>query len=491
MSALETDATNGKIEVCNDERRSRAEIVLPPETDARMTDPAEADFGHQARQLRVDTLIILRWLAIIGQTIATLATFFYFDFDFPIGLSFIAIATSALLNVALRLATTRTFRLDDGEAGLLLSYDILQLSALLYLTGGVANPFAMLFLAPVMISAVSLPRKLTILLGLLMIAASTILTVEYLPLPWYEGVQLHFPLLYRTGVWTSLALSAAFIGLYAARVSDEARQLSTALAATELVLEREQHLSQLDGLAAAAAHELGTPLATISVVTKELLKSAPAHAPALADDLALLAQEALRCRDILRKLVSLGSADTGNLLDRQSLETMIEEVVEPHREFGVEVEVVKDGPPGEPSFARNPGIVYGLGNLVENAVDFANSKVRIEALWSRDLIVIVIEDDGPGFSQNILNRLGDPYVSSRSSDRRTKNEPGSGLGLGLFIAKTLLERSGATVTTANAQPPKTGARVTITWPRSALERTPDSSREARPQGEAPSWDEAR
>lgn len=440
-----------------------------------MTNTADADFGHQARQLRVDTLIILRWLAIAGQTFATLVTFFYFQFDFPIGLSFIAIATSACLNAALRLATTRTFRLDDGEAALLLAYDILQLSALLYLTGGVANPFAMLFLAPVMISAVSLPRKLTILLGVLMIAAATILTVEFQPLPWYEGVELHFPLLYRTGVWTALVLSAAFIGLYAARVSDEARQLSTALAATELVLEREQHLSQLDGLAAAAAHELGTPLATIAVVTKELQKSALASAPALADDLALLAQEARRCREILRKLVSLGQADTGSLLDMQTLETLLEEVVDPHRAFGVDIELTRRGPPEEPSFSRNPGIVYGLGNLVENAVDFASSRVRIEALWSKELVVIVIEDDGPGFSQAILNRLGDPYVSGRPTDRRTKNEPGSGLGLGLFIAKTLLERSGATVTTANVQAPSTGAKVTITWPRAALERSSGNS----------------
>lgn len=464
---------------------ARARIAASSETDPRpMINPADADLGHQARQLRVDTLIILRWLAIIGQTIATLATYYYFNFDFPIGLSFIAIATSACLNVALRLGTPRTFRLDDSEAALLLSYDILQLSALLYLTGGVANPFAMLFLAPVMISAVSLPRKLTILLGLLMIAAATILTVEFLPLPWYEGVQLHFPLLYRTGVWTSLVLSAAFVGLYAARVSDEARLLSTALAATELVLEREQHLSQLDGLAAAAAHELGTPLATIALVTKELQKSLPENAPALADDLALLAQEALRCREILRKLVSLGSEDTGGLLDQASMETLIQEVVEPHRAFGVEVEVIKSGPPDEPAFVRNPAIVYGLGNLVENAVDFAHSKVKIEASWSRNLVVVVIEDDGPGFSQHILNRLGDPYVSGRSSERRTKTEPGAGLGLGLFIAKTLLERSGATVTTANALPPKTGARVTIVWPRSALERSAaGGERDTRP-GEA-------
>lgn len=434
-----------------------------------MTSASDIDFGQKARQLRVDTLIMLRWLAIVGQAMATLATYFVLGFKFPIGLCFIAIATSACLNIGLRLGTPRTFRLDDGEAAFLLAYDILQLSALLYLTGGLENSFAMLFLAPVMISAVSLPRKLTIFLGLLMIAAATILTVEFLPLPWYPGVDLHFPLLYRTGVLASLVLSAAFIGIYAARVSDEARLLSAALAATELVLEREQHLSQLDGLAAAAAHELGTPLATITIVTKELQKLVPATAPALAEDLALLAQETQRCREILRKLASLGS-DTGSVLNVQSLEALIAEVVEPCRDFGVAIEIVKTGRVSEPACARNPGILYGLGNLVENACDFANSKVRIAAQWSQGHVVISIEDDGPGFSASVLSRLGDPYVSSRSTDRRTKGEPGAGLGLGLFIAKTLLERSGASVQTSNVEAPQTGARVVISWPRSAFER---------------------
>jgi two-component system sensor histidine kinase RegB len=434
-----------------------------------MTITTDDDFGLKARRLRVDTLIMLRWVAIIGQTIATLHTYFILKFEFPIGLCFIAIVTSAALNIGLRLGTSRSFRLGDGEAAALLAYDILQLSGLLFLTGGLTNSFSMLLLAPVMISAVSLPRQLTLLLGVLMVGAATMLTVDYMPLPWYRGDKLHFPLLYRAGVWASLALSAAFIGVYAARVSDEARLLATALVATELVLEREQHLSQLDGLAAAAAHELGTPLATITLITKELQKSAPTSAPAMIDDLALLQQEAQRCREILRKLASLG-ADEGSVLNVLSLEGLIEEVVGPQRNFGVTVEVVKYGSSAEPVCPRNPGILYGLGNLVENAIDFAKSKVRIEAHWSQDLVVITIEDDGPGFSPAILDRLGEPYVSSRAMERRTKNEAESGLGLGLFIAKTLLERSGADLQTSNVEPPRRGARITISWPRSAFER---------------------
>jgi two-component system sensor histidine kinase RegB len=435
----------------------------------KMIQRTEDQFGETARHLRVETLVLLRWIAIAGQTIAMIYVYYYLKFKFPIGLCFVAIATSSALNIALRAGTPRSFRLDDSEAAVLLGYDILQLAALLYLTGGVVNSFAMLFLAPVMISAVSLPRKLTVLLGILMVAAATLLTVEYEPLPWRDGEDLQFPLLYRMGVWAALVLSAAFIGIYAARVSDEARQLAGALTATELVLERAQHLTQLDGLAAAAAHELGTPLATITLITSELQKAAPQSAPAISEDLALLAQEARRCREILRKLNSLHS-DEALVLNVLQIGTLIEEVVEPLRDQDVKVIVTQQGPSPIPVCTRNPGILYGLGNLLENAVDFARTMVRVEARWTETLVAIVIEDDGPGFAPKILDRLGDPYVSDRSRERRLKVHPDSGLGLGLFIAKTLLERSGALVETGNVEAPRTGARVTVSWRRAAFER---------------------
>jgi len=428
-------------------------------------------YDEDSRRLRVGTLIFLRWIAIIGQSIACLVVYFVLDFDFPVGLCFVFIVASGTLNFGLRFGTSGTFRLSDLEAVVLLCYDLVQLSFLLYLTGGVTNPFVMLLLAPVTISAVSLPRNLTLFLGITMLAAATFLCVEFEPLPWYENESLRFPLLYRASIWASLALSAAFIALYAARVSDEGRLLATALAATELVLEREQHLSQLDGLAAAAAHELGTPLATITLIIRELQKSS-SNCPAegLKEDLDLLAQEAARCREILGKLASLG-ADQGTMMNVLSIDTLIEEVVEPQREFGVKLEISKrgNGAAAPPALARNPGLLYGLGNLVENAIDFAESRVRIDAWWSRDLVTILIEDDGPGFSSAILDRLGDPYLRGRPTERRTKNDSQSGLGLGLFIAKTLLERSGATVETYNVSPPRTGAVVKVTWARSALE----------------------
>jgi two-component system sensor histidine kinase RegB len=323
----------------------------------------------------------------------------------------------------------------------------------------------------VMISAVSLPRNLTLVLGILMVAVATLLVVEYEPLPWTENEPLHFPLLYRLGVWAALTLSAAFVAMYAGRVSDEARDLAGALAATELVLEHAQHLTQLDGLAAAAAHELGTPLATITLTISELQKSTTESPSAIQDDLALLAQEARRCREILRKLNSLGTEEA-HVLNVLTIATLIEEVVEPLRDQDVEIQVVKAGQNPAPVCARNPGLLYGLGNLVENAIDFAQSKVQIEARWSEKLVFITIVDDGPGFSPKILDRVGDPYVRENSAHRRLKTDPeaGMGLGLGLFIAKTLLERSGALVEFDNVAAPRTGAQIRVSWPREIFER---------------------
>jgi len=432
-----------------------------------MPDLSDIDLGRRARRLRVDTLVRLRWLAIAGQLAAVLGTYFGLRFNLPIGPCLLGIGVSAALNVALRLRLPRTHRLADRPAAALLAFDILQLSALLYLTGGIENPFVMLFLAPVMISAVSLPKRLTLALGVLTIACATGLTVEHMPLPWYDSLQLALPLLYRVSIWVALVLGVAFIGIYAVRVAEEARRLGDALTATELVLAREQHLTQLDGLAAAAAHELGTPLATIALVAAELRKQL-AHDAAVKDDLGLLSQEIARCRTILGKLTSL-SEESDGVFDRMKLSQLIEEVVEPQRHFGVEVKVRQEGDGPEPVCLRNPGIMYGLGNLVENAIDFARSEVRLVAKWSAQSVTVTIEDDGPGFSPDVLGHLGEPYVSTRF-DRRAKSEEGFGLGLGLFIAKTLLERSGAAVNTTNSEPPSTGACIVIRWPREIFER---------------------
>jgi two-component system sensor histidine kinase RegB len=270
------------------------------------------------------------------------------------------------------------------------------------------------------------------------------------------------PPLYVAGVWAAVSIALGFIGIYAWRVAEEGRQLSEALAATELVLAREQHISALDGLAAAAAHELGTPLATIRLVAREIERAA-SDGP-FKDDIALLREQVDRCREILKKLTSLHEEDAPHT--EMSIRHLLEDVAAPHREFGVTIAIDAQGSPGEPVGRRNPGVLYGLGNLVENAVDFADREVRITARWSADEIDVRILDDGPGFPPEVLARLGDPYLTTRGIHGDGAGADRPGLGLGVFIAKTLLERSGAKVGFGNTE---TGAEVSITWPRGAFE----------------------
>jgi len=414
--------------------------------------------------LRLDTLIRLRWLAVTGQIAALVAVNLFLGFPLPISSCLAVVILSALVNVLLRAKYPVARRLSDAAAGPLLAYDLLQLTALLYLTGGLKNPFALLYLAPVMISATALAWSTTVLLGILAAICAGAVGLWARPLPWVGEAVPVLPDLYLAGIWVALTVSIGFIGLHAWRVAEEARELADALAATELVLAREQHLSAIDGLAAAAAHELGTPLSTIALVVKEMQRAMPAGAP-YADDVALLRDQVSRCRDILQKLTSLRAGDAP--FDRMPVRQLLEEVVEPHRDFGIAIVVVIAEHADDPVIDRNPGLLYGLGNLVENAVDFAATRVDIAAEWTANSLVVVVEDDGPGFSPEVSARIGQPYVTSRARDRQDPDEE-SGLGLGFFIAKTLLERTGATLTFENRPLPATGASIRITWPRRAL-----------------------
>jgi two-component system sensor histidine kinase RegB len=268
------------------------------------------------------------------------------------------------------------------------------------------------------------------------------------------------------GVWLSIVVAIGVTSLYAFQVTEEARKLSDALAATELVLAREQHLTQLDGLAAAAAHELGTPLSTIVLISRELERQLADNNQA-ASDIKTLREQAQRCRDILAKITQLSA--TGAPFDRMMLSTLIEEAVAPHRDFGVAIKVrIAVAGSKQPVGRRNPAILYGVGNILENAVDFARSTVEVNAWWNNDTVEIVISDDGPGFAPDILKRIGEPYLSRRRSTEDTPSEHG-GLGLGVFIARTLLERTGAKVSFSNRVFPDHGAVVQIAWPRRVFE----------------------
>ena len=458
-----------------------------PETASTTGGPNGAAGGFSGRSLRLDTLVRLRWLAVAGQAVAVVFVRFVLEFPLPLFVCVVLIGLSALLNVGLRARYPATLRLPEWPAFALLAYDVLQLGALLYVTGGLENPFAILLLVPVIVSAATLPPRPTVLLGLMVVASASLLAVSHWPLPWHPGDAFALPLVYIAGVWVALVSACAFTGIYAFRVASEARQLARALNAAEMVLAREQHLYALDGLAAAAAHELGTPLATIALVAKEMERDFPAGSPH-ADDVALLRSQSQRCRDILARLTSL-SGQPDMHLARLPLSHLIEEVVEAYRAFAAEI-VVKppEGRGAEPVGRRNPAIVQGLVNLVENAVDFARERVTVAASWTDDEVTIEIADDGPGFSREVVARIGEPYVTTRAEPAGGEpHHEAGGLGLGLFIAKTLLERSGARLELANRELPGTGAVVRVVWPRTLMDMGLAAPPQAETMSDGAAW----
>ncbi|AJA66364.1 MULTISPECIES: ActS/PrrB/RegB family redox-sensitive histidine kinase [Bradyrhizobium] len=430
-----------------------------------MTETADTDFRHEQRHIRLDTILRLRWLAVLGQLAAIFIVAQGLEFNVEIVPCVSIIALSAALNLALQTVSNPLQRLKPMQAAGLLALNIVELAGLLFFTGGLQNPFSFLFLAPVLISATALPARLTFGLGLLAVACASVLFFFHLPLPWDSDDPLVLPPIYLIGIWLSIVLAIGVTSLYSFQVTEEARKLADALAATELVLTREQHLTQLDGLAAAAAHELGTPLATIFLISRELEKTV--KDPSFAADLKTLREQTQRCRDILSKITQLSSE--GAPFDRMKMSELIEEVVAPHRDFGVDIKVrIAVAAFAEPIGSRNPAILYGVGNIIENAVDFARTTVEVNAWWNKDTIELVISDDGPGIPPDILNRIGEPYLSRR----RNLDDGGGerrGLGLGVFIARTLLERTGAKVSFTNRTFPEHGAVVHINWPRERFE----------------------
>ena len=436
---------------------------------------------EQAGRLRLQTLVRLRWVAVLGQIITVLVVHFVLGFPVPLAACLAAIAVSAWLNIFLSLRWRRSQRVGSWSAGWLLAYDVLQLALLLYLTGGLNNPFTFLFLVPVTVAAASLPLPWIAGLVAFTMAAASLLAFFHMPLPWSGGLPPALPLTYLAGLWTAVISGVIFAAVYVRQIAEEARQMSAALSATELVLAREQQLSALDGLAAAAAHELGTPLATIALVAKELRREAKPNSP-LIEDLDLLVSQSARCREILSRLANR-DAQRDAMYERVTLSAMIEDMVAPLRGSGIAIDI-STRPAGprekglEPVFARNPAIIYGLSNLIENAVDFAEVQVAVDAVWNSQQVTVTVRDDGPGFDQDILDKIGEPFVTSRpgyDGARDPHQGEHDGMGLGVFIAKTLLERTGASVSLANGPPDRRGATITISWPRRAVEEMQTSS----------------
>ena len=425
--------------------------------------------GSPLPGLRLRTLVGLRWAALAGQTTAVLAVGVALGLHLPLIACLAVLASSLLLNLAFTIAS-RTDRLTTpGEATGQLAFDILQLSALLFLTGGVVNPFSLLLVAPVTLAAATLPTRHALALGTLTVACALALAFFYLPVPWRPGENYDQPLTYRLVSSLAIVTGVLFSAGYALRAAREAARMQLALSVTQSVLAREQRLSALGGLAAAAAHELGTPLATIQVVAKEMARDAPEN---LKEDARLLITQTQRCREILRRLTE--TPDTADEMHgKMSLTQMLNEIIEPHAEAKVRVEALvsgaKDGP--APDVRRMPEVIHAMTSFVDNAIDFAKSEVLVTARYDAGTIAVEVRDDGPGFAPEVLARLGQPYITSRPSQEPTRSGH-TGMGLGFFIAKTLLERTGAVVEFRNGKPG--GAVVSARWNRDAIETPPVS-----------------
>ena len=432
---------------------------------------------HQrSNWMRLRTLVILRWFAIAGQAVAIFVATAVFDLQIQLGYAALVIAASVIANLMSGALYPENKRLSENQATLWLVFDLLQLSFLLFLTGGLNNPFAVLILAPVTIAATVLHLANTLLLGGTAILMATLISLVNLPMLAADGTPLVLPGLFQFGFWVALVVGLVFLALYARQVTTEMHAMGEALVATQLALAREQKLTDLGGVVAAAAHELGTPLATIKLVSSELMEELKDD-PDLREDLELIREQSERCRVILQ---SMGRAGKDDLLLRQApIETVVREAAEPHVNRGKAVQFAvapeKGGPLTQPIIMRRPEIIHGLRNLIQNAVDFARSRVLVELSWTTDTVEVRISDDGRGFPQSVLGRIGDPYVRRRRASQDVAKRPGyEGMGLGLFIAKTLLERSGARISFANSRrkghaswtgQATGGALVTVIWQR--------------------------
>lgn len=412
--------------------------------------------------VRLHTLVMLRWAAVSGQAGTLLVTYFWLGFDLPIELGFTIVGLLALLNLSTALRQPSSARLTDREAAGSMAFDILQLSGLLFITGGLTNPFAILVLAPVTVAATILSARSTIALCVLSLACLSLLAFFHLPLPWMTRTLFDLPQTYVLGIWAGLWVSTIFMATFGWLVAEEARRMRDALAATQMALAREQRLSALGGLAAAAAHELGSPLSTIAVVAKELSREVPPGTE-FSDDLKLLQSETERCRKILAQLSARPEADGNAPFSRIGLSSAIEAAAAAYRRDAVmlvlEAADIEGNPPGgeEPTLPHTPELMHGLANILQNAIQFARETVEVRLFWDNEAVVAEIQDDGPGFPPALLDSLGEPYLSGRT-------QRDGHMGLGIFIAKTLLGRTGAMVDFSNAGEGG-GARVTLRWPR--------------------------
>ena len=430
------------------------------------------DQSARSNWMRLRTLVLVRWFAIAGQIVTLVVAQYLYGLELALGPCATVIGMSVLTNLFALLVFPDNRRLSETETMFTLLFDTLQLSLLLAFTGGLSNPFALLILAPVTIAATVLPTRSTLFLAICAIGMITIVGLIHLPLNTATGNLMNMPDVFVFGFWVAIVTGVIFISVYTRRVTAEMTSMSEALLATQMALAREQKLTDLGGVVAATAHELGTPLATIKLTSAELMEemegSAELHA-----DARLIHEQADRCRDIL---ASMGRAGKDDLHLRSTpWSALVREAAEPHLDRGkIVLFTFSDNDEfdtKQPQTMRKPEVIHGLRNLIQNAVDFSKSNVQIDVGWDQTHVCVKIFDDGPGFEAQVLNRIGDPFVRSRKRSKLISDRPGyDGMGLGLFIAKTLLERSGAKLDFSNGVGVDDlgGAIVFVSWPNKKL-----------------------
>lgn len=431
----------------------------PSDSDLLLIDPDLPEGGG----VRLGTLVLIRWMAVAGQLAALAVVEWGLGYHVRPELTVPIVLASAALNLWFTLRHDPNIRLGDRQSSAHLTFDLIHLSALVFVTGGLSNPFAVLLLAPACVSASILGQHSTKFLIALSLVLVSALAFTPFSLPW-NGTPPAIPETLRAGIWISLCFTLVFLALYMARVGREGRSRARALAATQVALERQQRLAALGTLAAAAAHELGTPLGTIMLASKEMLDHYEGDDAGRAD-LELIVSETARCRDILAELRQHRKAGNVDHFTAVEMEAMLREAAGPHENRGVQIRYLADGV-DQLKVRQTAEIIHAVRNMVENAAGYAKSFVQISAGWDDKVISVSISDDGPGFDPQIIRQLGEPYVTTRQP---TPGRDG-GLGLGLFIAKTLLERTGAQLEFGST--PYGGAEILIEWPRDKLEVAP-------------------
>ncbi|MDB9752249.1 ActS/PrrB/RegB family redox-sensitive histidine kinase [Pelagibacteraceae bacterium] len=407
-------------------------------------------------QLDKKTLVTLRYIAISGQLFAINVVYNYLNLAFPIIESHIIIFIGLSTNLFLQFKI-KSNQLKDLYAFLFLTYDLVQLSMLLYLTGGILNPFSFLLIIPAIVSSTFLSMGTTIILGFFTSILLLLISFFYLPLPGIQDSSLNFPIFYKTGILVAILIGLIFLSYFGIRFAGETKKRSEAFNKLQEVISKEYELESLGGQAAAAAHSLGTPLATISVVAKELKKDI-GDTSEHSKDIDLLISQTKRCSEILKK-ISKKQIEEDQFISSVKTEDLIEEIIDSFRETSSkEINLISEEDDNKIDIRRTPEIIYGFRNFIGNAVKFSKSKVVIYLKSNKKNISISVNDDGPGFPDDIKDLLGEPYIKSKSKEVSLN----SGLGLGTFLGKTLLEKQGARLFFSKNQE-LGGASVIISW----------------------------